>query len=207
MKALAYDLEIINAIPNRSEPPAPGINYCAGWHDHAGMGVSVLCAYDFHTKRFRVFCEDNQEDFFTLANDRMLVTFNGLRFDNRVVASCWNGGVDPDTILRLLEENHYDLLFEAKKSKNSGRLDAYGEHNFGEQKSDEGKYAPVWWQQGQIGRVTDYCLQDVKLTANLFTKVVKEGGLKSPSGSDAWVPMLEPFLELTSLEKEALTYL
>lgn len=58
MKALVYDLEIINAVPGR-EKPIEGIKYCEGRHDHAGMGISVIGAFDYSTQRYRVFLEDN----------------------------------------------------------------------------------------------------------------------------------------------------
>ena len=43
---LICDIEIVNAIPDRNKPNEPGIEYCAGWNDHANMGVSVIGAYD-----------------------------------------------------------------------------------------------------------------------------------------------------------------
>ena len=43
---LVYDLEIVQAIPQRNKAKEPDIVYCAGWEDHANMGVSVIGAYD-----------------------------------------------------------------------------------------------------------------------------------------------------------------
>jgi hypothetical protein len=40
MKYILYDLEIKNAIPDKS--PIPGIEYCGGWNDHGNMGISVI---------------------------------------------------------------------------------------------------------------------------------------------------------------------
>ena len=37
MGYLIYDLEIVKAIPDRNKPNEPGIEYCAGWDDHANM--------------------------------------------------------------------------------------------------------------------------------------------------------------------------
>lgn len=58
-----YDIEIIKAVPDRKFPRSEGVEYCAGWDDHAGMGVSVIGAYDYFTGRARVFCKDNFDEF------------------------------------------------------------------------------------------------------------------------------------------------
>ena len=60
---LVYDIEIVNAIPDREGIKKEGVEYCEGWGDHAGMGISVIGAYDALEDRYRVFCEDNGNDF------------------------------------------------------------------------------------------------------------------------------------------------
>lgn len=58
-KIVVFDLEIRQAIPDRNGGNEPGIKYCGGWSDHAGMGISVICAYDYSTDRYRTFLKDN----------------------------------------------------------------------------------------------------------------------------------------------------
>jgi len=193
MKAFVYDLEIVKAIPTNKEPHQFDIEYCAGWNDHKNMGISVLCGYDFHERRYRVFTDSNQEEFFALAADRLLVTFNGYGFDNRVIAACWGGG--SHLTEEVLNENHYDILVElwlasglvppfSGRSHSGFSLDDTARINFGATKTGNGALAPIWWQQGKIGDVVDYCLQDVKLTANLFVAIALTGGLISPKSSE-----------------------
>ena len=50
---LVYDIETTKAVPDRA-PNVAGIEYCGGWEDHANMGISVICAYDYTTDRYRV---------------------------------------------------------------------------------------------------------------------------------------------------------
>ena len=59
---IVYDTEIVKAIRHRSEPVLPDIEYCQGWTDFAGMEISVLCAYEYRTGRYRVFLEDKLPD-------------------------------------------------------------------------------------------------------------------------------------------------
>ena len=86
MKALVYDLEILNAIKNKDEEFLPDIKYCGGWNDHANMGISVLTAYDYAKDEVRVFCGDNLPEFLDLVEEcDYVVGFNSHRFDRRVV--------------------------------------------------------------------------------------------------------------------------
>ena len=184
---LVYDLEIEKAICGRGEVRQAGVLYCDGWNDHAGMGISVIGAYDYKEDRYRVFCRDNFAAFQALLLERhLLVTFNGIGFDNKVLRA--NGFTVP-------EGNgdgaaHYDLLVEVKAAlgiapNNFGAmkglgLDACCRANFGTTKSGDGGHAPVEWQRGNVGTVIDYCLNDVKLTKQLFDAVLGRWLFKSP---------------------------
>jgi len=188
MKALVYDLEIINAVPGRDKP-IEGIKYCEGWHDHKGMGISVIGAFDYSTQRYRVFLEDNFTDFILLArNTDLLVTFSGLGFDNKVVEACI-GPLTTDT-------KNYDLLLEMMNAADGSRkgmsLDATASANLKAGKSGDGALAPVNWQENRRGSVIDYCLEDVRLTKLLFDRVRHTGGLRDPRDPSRFLEMRKP---------------
>lgn len=185
MNTLIYDIEIIKAIPNRSGPRDPKIEYCEGWHDHENMGVSVIGCYDYREDRYRVFCADNFGAFLSRCaiDGTLLVSFNGISFDNRVIDACLK--------TKIPERICYDLLVEVWAASGLGPkfaypshagfgLDAICEANFGTKKTGNGAFAPVLWQRSQIGEVIDYCLNDVRLTKQLFDHVLDGGRLKCP---------------------------
>jgi hypothetical protein len=188
MKVLIYDLEIINCVPGKDKP-IEGIKYCQGWHDHAGMGISVIGAFDYSTQRYRVFLEDNFTDFILLArNTELLVTFNGIGFDNKVVEAC----IGP-----LGQPENYDLMAEMMVAADTDNrkgfsLDATCKANFGFGKSMDGGLAPVNWQEGRRGTVIDYCLNDVRLTKVLFDRVKQNGGLRDPRDPSEFLEMRKP---------------
>lgn len=159
---IIYDVEIEKAIQGRGEVRMEGIEYCKGWGDHKGMGISVICTYDYDTDCYQVFAEDNKQEFSRLVNktlrERSLcVGFNNIGFDNKVIKTVWDLDIPP--------ENCYDVLLEATKvARKRYSLDAYCEANFEIKKSGNGALAPVNWQQGKIGTVIDYCLNDVAIT-------------------------------------------
>lgn len=187
MKCVIYDIEIVKAIPDRKQIPDPHVLYCDGWHDHENMGISVVGAYDYNEDRYRVFFEDNKEEFNSLIkNSDLLITFNGLSFDNKVIESNWFP-VPDDT-------DHYDILVETwaahglsstfnYKTHGGFSLDTLSEVNFGQKKTGNGALAPVHWQKNRRGTVVDYCLQDIRLTKLLFDRIVKFGNLISPKTS------------------------
>ena len=190
LNALVYDIEIVKAIRSRDEAPIEGIEYCGGWNDHAGMGISVVGVHDLLTGRDRVFCSDNLSEFFELcANRALLISFNGIGFDNKVLRCC------PENVIEHTwsEAKHYDILrdvwlckglnpdkFYWKTHGGFGLDDICRANGLGG-KTGHGALAPVQWQRGEIGSVIDYCLSDVKLTSELF-KLCQAGPIKSPKG-------------------------
>ncbi len=200
MTITIYDLEILRAIPGRDGSKTEGVDYCEGWNDHANMGVSVLCAYDYGTDRHRVFTAENAADWTDLVHDhsRTFVGFNSMRFDNAVLRATPGWAAPEDAIC-------YDLLREIWSAKGldpdnfSGRthggvgLDAMCALNFGTNKTGNGALAPEMWQRGRYGEVIDYCLNDVRLTKQLMDKVLHHGALDVPkdAGSE-WLKIRRP---------------
>ena len=184
ISALIYDIEIVRAIPDRKATRLPGIEYCDGWTDYANMGISVIGAYDYADDRYRVFLEDNLLEFVDLAMGRdILVSYNGIHFDNRVIEHT-TGIVFPDV-------KCYDILIELWAAAGLGpefnyrthggyTLDAVSRANGGSPKSGSGALAPVLWQRGRHGEVINYCLSDVKMTKGLFDIVLSRQPLLSP---------------------------
>lgn len=186
MNALIYDIEIINAIQGKNEDRVEGITYCSGWQDHENMGISVIGAYDYAQARYRVFCKDNFDSFLERAAQpgTTLVTFNGLAFDDQVIAKTLKA-VFPQ------ENPSYDLLVEVWVASGLGPkfsypshigfgLDAVCERTFGVRKTGHGALAPIQWQNGMRGTVIDYCLNDVYLTKLLFDAALEGKPLVSP---------------------------
>lgn len=185
--AIIYDCEIIKAIPNKYGERVEGIEYCNGWRDFSNMGVSVIGVYDYIDDQYCVFCADNSDDFTALWDNREIcVGFNNIAFDNALIradkSANWQA---PD------DSKSYDLLREIWAANNLGSefnpdthggygLDAMCKVNFGTKKTGNGALAPVLWQQGKIGEVINYCLNDIRLTKQLFDAVLSGRPIISP---------------------------
>lgn len=182
--AIVYDTEIKKAILGKNEQAIPNIEYCGGWRDFENMGISCLCAHDLATDLHHVFMDDNLGQFGELLSQTdIVVTFNGIGFDNRLLEA--NGIIIPG-------EKNYDILAEAWKADGLDPtqfkfdthggygLDAIAEANGIGKKTGHGSKAPVWYQHGKLGQLISYCLADVALTVELFRRIERGDALKHP---------------------------
>lgn len=187
---IIYDCEIVKAIQGKiveNEKRIEGIEYCEGWRDFENMGISIIGAYDYETGRYRVFAKGNFDEFQGLVDSTNLVIgFNSLTFDNPLCAA--NG-------IHIHGKESYDLLVEIWKAagledqfkypSHAGfSLDACAQANFGLGKTGHGALAPIDWQRGNIGRVVDYCLNDVYLTKLLVDQVIDREYIQDPRNKE-----------------------
>lgn len=184
LNIVIYDTEIIKGILKKGEQPVEGIEYCNGWRDFENMGISVIGAYDYLEDRYRVFCQYNFTEFQQLLNRAdVVVDFNGYQFDAPLLNA--NG-------MGFNKDKHFDILrqiwkaegydpdkFDFRTHANYG-LDACCWENFGIRKTGNGALAPIDWQQGRFGEVIDYCLNDIRMTKQLFDKIRLDGYIISP---------------------------
>ncbi|TVL97720.1 MAG: hypothetical protein CV087_22085 [Candidatus Brocadia sp. WS118] len=195
---LIYDIEILKAISGKNEERLPHIDYCEGWHDHANMGISCICAYDYVEDRYRVFAFVNHFDEFRelIAKRDIIVGFNNIGFDNKVMV---HAGFDSD----VLSAKSYDLLQQIWIGEGLEDHFVYPTHigyglddvckaNFGVSKSGHGASAPVQWQRGEYGKVIDYCLNDIRLTKRLLDHVIAHGCIRSPKNYESVIRVRRP---------------
>jgi DEAD/DEAH box helicase domain-containing protein len=56
-------------------------------------------------------------------------------------------------------------------------MDQIADGTLGTKKSGHGMDAVRWWKEGEIEKVKKYCLDDVRLTKDLYEYALKEGKL------------------------------
>ena len=178
-RRLAFDLEVAKAIPPKgviTEDLPADIEYCAGWTDFAGMGLACLCFVDVDTgERLPWAGEDNPVlAGFIIAQAALLVSFNGLSFDARVLSAL-------DSPLIVPAAKHYDILDEIyRATRRRFKLDDLARVNLGRSKTEDGANAPILWQRGERERVIEYCFNDCEITAEIFKLIETRGFLLNP---------------------------
>lgn len=175
MNAIVYDCEIAKAIQGKNENRIPGIEYCNGWSDKAGMGIAVIVVYEYAFDRYQCFTMEAIDHFRELVRTADLVCgWNNLSFDDPLVYAV--AGIE------IPAANAYDLYAEITQGRRVAgyRLDDVARANGLPGKSGDGTMAPVMWQRGQKVEVASYCLWDNQLTVKLINKVLATGELNDP---------------------------
>ncbi|PIP29982.1 hypothetical protein COU12_01230 [Candidatus Jorgensenbacteria bacterium CG10_big_fil_rev_8_21_14_0_10_54_38] len=138
------------------------------------LSVSVVGVYSYAQDRYLIFDEHELNKLNKLFQDAyLLVGFSSKRFDIPVLEKhfTFNASAIP----------HFDILEEVEKSY--GRrvgLGVIAEANLGAGKSASGLQAIEFYKQGEMNKLKEYCLQDVKLTKGLYELIKKQGYL--------WIP-------------------
>ena len=200
MRVCVYDIEIEKAVLKRGEEVQEGIEYCKGFKDYEGCGVSVVGAMVLEVSDLshglmsgtlpvpRVFFRDNLEKFVELVKEcDTLAGFNSARFDDRVLAA--NGIVvktDIDLLALAWEAVGLDPDKFYWKTHGGFGLDALAKANGLSGKTGHGADAPVDWQRGNYGALVDYCMMDVWLTAMLLVKALSGQRLELPKEIEGW---------------------
>jgi len=182
---LIYDTEILKCIPDKNKPQNPELEYCGGWNDFKGMGISCL-AYQFDTKGVVFDWDDFDErnKFIALIkNQSKIIGFNSIQFDDQLLRA---NGIEIETTLDVLQEIRF-AAFGSHDWRDTPigytySLDAIATANC-HKKTSTGAKAPALWQQGQKKFVRDYCLNDVILTSAIL-HLALEGNLVDPNTGD-----------------------
>ena len=132
-----------------------------GWDHVDKLGISVACAYDSKTDEFLSFREERaQKSHRTLRRaPRRRLQHPRIRLPVMVPYGLEIKKVDAFDIM-------YDL--EALTRQRFLKLEYVARGTLGTGKSADGLMAVEWWKQGKVQKIIDYCLQDVKVTRDVF---------------------------------------
>lgn len=155
-----------------------------GAENRAMLGVSVVGVYDYEGDRFQTFREAAFGELSTLLRSAdEIVGFNLIGFDWPVLAAELGPWV--------LELPTLDLMLEVQKAiDRKVSLDALAQATLGATKLGSGLDALEYYKAGDWNRLERYCLEDVKLTRDLYEYARRYGQLFFQKGPRrAPVPM------------------
>ena len=154
------------------------------------LGISVVGVYSYDSNRYDVYLEADLGAKLgpRLQAAEMLIGFNIRRFDLPVLQPYVSY---PVTTLPVL-----DILEEAVKSLGHRvSLDSMAQATLGRGKSGSGLDALKWFKEGRFDLITKYCLDDVKLTKEVYDYGKQHGRLFVTSrfgGDKIQVPVFWP---------------
>lgn len=148
-----------------------------GKNDPALLDIALVAVHDSLTDSYSSYIEEELSKLWpVLERADMLIGFNSDHFDIPLLNKYYPGD--------LTKIKSLDILKEVKNSYGRRmRLDQLAEGTLGKNKTGHGDDAINWWKAGDIERVRTYCLNDVKLTKELYDYalinnklIFKEGG-------------------------------
>lgn len=174
MKKIIFDIETKNTFDDVQS------------RDPADLDISVVCLFDSESGEYLSFLEDQFEDMWPYFQDAdLLVTYNGNHFDIPVL--------QPHAPFDLSTIAHVDI-FEKVREVTGKKLPLNGiaEATLGISKSGHGLDAIAWWNAGEIQKIIDYCIQDVKVTESVYNHALEHGELKfieRTTGKEKSIPL------------------
>jgi len=160
MRAITFDIESISDSVVR------------GHIDVAEQELTVVAIHDSETGEYSsYFREELPKLWPVLERADMLIGFNSDTFDIPLLNRYYPGDLSH---IRSL-----DILSEVQKVLGRRiRLQSLAEATLGKGKKGDGLKAGEWWKEGKKDKVAEYCIEDVRLTRELYDYAMKHHVLK-----------------------------
>lgn len=160
MRAITFDIESISD------------SIVRGHVDVNEQELTVVAIHDSETGEYSAYFKEELPKLWPiLERADMLIGFNSDSFDIPLLNRYYPGDLSH---LRSL-----DLLTEVQKVLGRRiRLQALAEATLKRGKAGDGLKAGEWWKEGKKEKVREYCIEDVRLTRDLFDYAVTHGVLK-----------------------------
>ncbi len=160
MRAITFDIETANTFPGLAR------------NDLGRMELSVVGIHDSETNEYSSYTQEELPKLWAiLERADMLIGFNSDTFDIPILNRYYPGDLTAIKSLDLLSEV-YKVLGRRV------RLQSLAEATLNKGKGGNGLQAVEWWQQGLVDKVREYCIQDVRVTREIYDYAMKHGSLK-----------------------------
>lgn len=140
--------------------------------DPRELKVSVVGIFDYEANEFNIYNENELPLLFSkMRQARRIIGYNIKGFDLPVLNNYCQGD-----LLKLVS---FDLMEEVVRVLGwRPKLDDLAHDTLGVRKSGDGLQAVKFWQEGRLEELKKYCLDDVKITRDLYEYGQKNGHVK-----------------------------
>lgn len=168
MRKIVFDIETKNIFQD------------VGSNDPVDLDISLVGLYDYETNKYETFIEEEFEKMWPyFQKAEQLITFNGEHFDIPLLNKYYKKAGLGD----LTNTSSLDLLKEVRNSYGRRmKLDQIAQGTFGINKSGNGLEAVAWWRSGEIDKIRKYCIDDVKITKDVYEFAMKNKKLMFKEG-------------------------
>jgi DEAD/DEAH box helicase domain-containing protein len=161
-----------------------------GWDNYAALKISVVGVYSYIEDRYYCYEENEMDKLAELFSDaRRIVGFSMNRYDIPVLNNYFQRLKGAP---KLWEMERVDLLEEIEMATGSRvSLDRLAGANLGLSKTHHSSEAGALYREGKIDELKGYCVNDVKLTKELYDLYRKQNFLMVPSKKSGEVVKVE----------------
>lgn len=174
MRKVVFDIETRNIFQD------------VGSNDPRDLDISLVGVYDSETDSYSSYLQEELPKLWPiLEKTDLLIGFNSEHFDIPVLDKYYPGDLTKIKSLDLLKEIR---AVAGRRMK----LDQLAEGTLGVNKSGHGLDAIVWWKQGEIEKIRKYCLDDVRITKDLYDYALANKKLIYKEGPHLFEVKLDP---------------
>ncbi len=142
-----------------------------GAYNPSLLKVSFVGCYFYETDTFEGFFEPDLPKLWPrLERADRVIGYNLIGFDYPCLQSYYTGDIMRLPTVDLLVEIERRLGFRIK-------LDDVAQATLGVGKSGHGLMAVEYWRNGELDKLRDYCLQDVKVTRDVYEHALHHGAV------------------------------
>ncbi|OGF31469.1 hypothetical protein A2533_01345 [Candidatus Falkowbacteria bacterium RIFOXYD2_FULL_35_9] len=187
MKKIVFDIETKNS-------------FAEVGNNISGFEISVVGLYDSERDVYESYFEQDFVNLWPILEQAdMLIGFNSNSFDIPILNKYYSGDLTKIKSLDILQE-----IYQVMDKRTS--LDSIAEATLGVNKSGHGLQAIEWWKSQELEKLKNYCLDDVKITKqiydftreNNFLLYTKQGEIRKVQiDATNWEKKLETKINLT----------
>lgn len=139
-----------------------------GAYNPSLLSISLIGCYFYETDTFESFLEGDLPKLWPrLERCDRVIGYNLFGFDYPCMQRYYSGDLRKIPTVDLLVEIEKRIGFRVK-------LDDVAHATLGIGKSGHGLQAVEFWKKGEIDKLRDYCLQDVRVTRDVYEKAIAE---------------------------------
>lgn len=157
MRRIIFDIETRNIFQD------------VGSNNPADLDISVVGIYDSETDAYSTYLVEELPQLWPIIEKAdILIGYNSDHFDLPLLNKYYSGDLNKIKSLDILKEIQ-------KVAGRRMKLDQVAEGSLGINKSGHGLDAYIWWKQGEIDKIKKYCIDDVRITKEVYEYALKNG--------------------------------
>lgn len=132
------------------------------------LQISLIGCYFYETDTFETFLEEDLPRLWPrIERTDRVIGYNLVGFDYPCMQTYYAGDLMKVPTVDIMVEIEKRIGFRVK-------LDSVAQATLGIGKSGDGLQAVEFWRKGEIDKLREYCLQDVRVTRDVYEKALTE---------------------------------